>query len=76
MKRERYIQEQDLSILKGIMAGTSSAVLSCRHSVAEGLVYHWKAKFGADVQSRRDRRVLEAPSSRGAGRLADECTEA
>jgi putative transposase len=61
MKRERYIKEQIISILKEHEAGASAADLSRRLGVAENSIYRWKAMYGGMAVSDAKRfRDLEA----------------
>ncbi len=65
MKRQRYSEEQIISILKEHEAGASATDLARRHGVAESTVYRWKAKFGGmEVSEARRLRALEAENSK------------
>ena len=61
MKRKRYSEEKNISILKEHEAGAPAPDSSRRHGVSEQSIYRWKAKFGGmEVSDAKRLRELEA----------------
>jgi putative transposase len=60
MKRNRFTDEQIISILKEHEAGTPVSELCRKHRVSDASIYKWKAKFGGmDVsEAKRPKRLF------------------
>ncbi|MBA9035888.1 putative transposase [Rhizobium leguminosarum] len=60
MKRNRFTDEQIISILKEHEAGTPVSELCRKHGVSDASIYKWKAKFGGmDVSEAKRLKTLE-----------------
>lgn len=60
MKRNRFTEEQIISILKEQEAGAKATDLCRKHGVSSATFYKWKTKFGGlDVSEARRLRALE-----------------
>jgi putative transposase len=72
MKRNRFTEEQIISILKEHEAGAKTADLCRRHGMSEATIYNWKAKFGGmDVSEARRLKALEDENGKLKKLLAD-----
>jgi putative transposase len=72
MKRNRFLDEQIIGILKEHEAGVSVADLCRKHGVSDASIYKWKAKFGGmDVSEAKRLRTLEDENTRLKRLLAD-----
>jgi len=59
MKRERFTEEQIITILKENEAGSTVVDLACHHGVAENTIYRWKSKYGSmEVPDAKRRKKL------------------
>jgi putative transposase len=64
MKRTRFTEEQNISVLREHEAGAKSADLARKHSISEATLCNWKAMFGGmDVSD-----AVRRQASAGAGR--------
>ncbi|MHC2569673.1 putative transposase [Rhizobium leguminosarum] len=60
MKRNRFTDEQIISILKEHEVGTPVSELCRKHGVSDASIYKWKAKFGGmDVSEAKRLKTLE-----------------
>ncbi len=60
MKRNRFTDEQIISILKEHEAGTPVSELCRKHGVSDASIYKWKAKYGGmDVSEAKRLKTLE-----------------
>lgn len=60
MKRNRFTDEQIISILKEHEAGTPVSELCRKHGFSDASIYKWKAKFGGmDVSEAKRLKTLE-----------------
>lgn len=65
MKRNRFSEEQIISILKENEAGMRVADLVRKYNVSEQSIYRWKSKFGGmEVSDARKLRELEDENRR------------
>lgn len=65
MKRNRYTEEQIISILKEHEAGASVPELSRRYGIVENTIYRWKSKYGGmEVSDAKKLRELEDENRR------------
>ena len=72
MKRNRFIEDQIIGILKEHEARVSVADLCRRHGVSDAIVYKWKAKYGGmDVSEAKRQKGLEDENARLKRLLAD-----
>jgi putative transposase len=72
MKRNRYTEEQIITVLKEGEAGVKIEELCRKHGMAQGTYYAWKAKFGGmDVDEARRLRHLEDENRRLKALVAD-----
>ncbi len=61
MKRNRFTDEQIISILKEHEAGTPVSELCRKHGVSDARIYKWKAKYGGmDVSEAKRLKTLLA----------------
>ncbi len=72
MKRNRFTDEQIISILKEHEAGTPVSELCRKHGVSDASIYKWKAKFGGmDVSEAKRLKTLEDENAKLKRLLAD-----
>ena len=72
MKRNRFTDEQIISILKEHEAGTPVSELCRKHGVSDASIYKWKAKFdGMDVSEAKRLKTLEDENTKLKRLLAD-----
>ena len=72
MKRNRFTDEQIISILKEHEAGTPVSELCRKHGVSDASIYKWKAKFGGmDVSEAKRLKALEDENTKLKRLLAD-----
>ena len=72
MKRNRFTDEQIISILKEHEAGTPVAELCRKHGVSDASIYKWKAKFGGmEVSEAKRLKTLEDENAKLKRLLAD-----
>ena len=72
MKRNRFSEEQIISILKEHEAGVPVADLCRKHGVSNASIYKWKAKYGGmDVSQARRLKALEDENAKLKKLLAD-----
>ena len=72
MKRNRFTDEQIISILKEHEAGTPVSELCRKHGVSDASIYKWKAKFGGmDVSKAKRLKTLEDENTKLKRLLAD-----
>jgi putative transposase len=46
MKRNRFAEEQIITVLREHEAGAKTADLARKHGISEATLYNWKAKYG------------------------------
>jgi len=72
MKRNRFTDEQIITILKEHEAGTPVSELCRKHGVSDASIYKWKAKFGGmDVSEAKRLKTLEDENTKLKRLLAD-----
>lgn len=72
MKRNRFTDEQIISILKEHEAGTPVSELCRKHGFSDASIYKWKAKFGGmDVSEAKRLKTLEDENTKLKRVLAD-----
>lgn len=72
MKRNRFSEEQIISIVKEHESGVSVADLCRKHGVSNASIYKWKAKYGGmDVSEAKRLKSLEDENSKLKKLLAD-----
>ncbi|MBY3163087.1 IS3 family transposase [Rhizobium laguerreae] len=72
MKRNRFTDEQIISILKEHEAGTPVSELCRKHGVSDASIYKWKAKFGGmEVSEAKRLKTLEDENTKLKRLLAD-----
>jgi len=72
MKRNRFTEEQIISILKEHESGISVADLCRKHGVSDASIYKWKARFGGmDVSEAKRLKALEDENTKLKRMLAD-----
>ena len=72
MKRNRFSEEQIISILKEHEAGVPVADLCRTHGVSSASIYKWKAKYGGmDVSEAKRLKSLEDENAKLKKLLAD-----
>ncbi len=60
MKRNRFTEEQIISVLSEHEAGAKTADLARKHGISEATLYNWKAKYGGmEVSDAKRLRSLE-----------------
>ncbi len=77
MKRNRFTDEQIISILKEHEAGTPVSELCRKHGVSDASIYKWKAKYGGmDVSEAKRLKTLEDENARLKKLLAEQMLDA
>lgn len=72
MKRNRFTDEQIITILKEHEAGIPVSELCRKHGVSDASIYKWKAKFGGmDVSEAKRLKMLEDENTKLKRLLAD-----
>lgn len=78
MNRNRFTQEQIITVLREHEAGAKAADLARKHGISEATLYNWKAKYGGlDVSEARRQAgscrssAREVPDERASGLLCD-----
>jgi putative transposase len=72
MKRSRFTEEQNITILREQETGVPVADLCRKHGLSSPTFYKWKAKFGGmDVSEARRLKALEDENAKLKRLLAD-----
>ncbi|NNH28808.1 IS3 family transposase [Rhizobium sp. SEMIA 4085] len=67
MKKQRFTEEQIISVLKEQEAGAKVADLCRKHGISEATFYNWKAKYGGmEVSEAKRLKALEDENKRDA----------
>ena len=76
MKRNRFTEEQIISILQEIEAGAIGREVCRRHGISENTLYRWKRKYGGmDVDEARRLKQLEDENRRLKRIVADQAQD-
>ena len=76
MKRQRFMEEQIIGILREQEAGAKVADLARKHGISEATLYNWKAKYGGlDVSEAKRLKSLEDENVKLKKILADQMLE-
>ena len=72
MRKSQFTEEQIITTLKELEAGTPAKELSRRHGVSQQTLYRWKSKYGGMEASEAKRlRQLEDENTRLKKMVAD-----
>jgi putative transposase len=73
MKKQRFTEEQIISVLREQEAGAKTADLCRRHGISEATYYNWKAKYGGmEVSEAKRLKALEDENARLKKLLAEQ----
>lgn len=73
MKKQRFTEEQIISVLKEQEAGVKAADLCHKHGISEATFYTWKAKYGGmEVSEAKRLKTLEDENSKLKTLLAEQ----
>jgi putative transposase len=65
IKRARFREEQNISVLKEAEAGAKFSELRRRHGISDAIFYNWRSKYdGLEVSEMRWLRQLEEEENR------------
>lgn len=77
MKKQRFTEEQIISVLKEQEAGAKAADLCRKHGISEATFYNWKAKYGGmEVSEAKRLKALEDENARLKKLLAEQMLDA
>lgn len=77
MKKQRFSEDQIISVLREHEAGAKAADLARKHGISEATLYNWKAKYGGmDVSEAKRLRALEDENGKLKRLLADAMLDA
>ena len=73
MKKQRFTEEQIISVLKEQEAGAKAADLCRKHGISEATFYNWKAKYGGmEVSEAKRLKALEEENAKLKKLLAEQ----
>ena len=77
MKKQRFMEEQIIGVLREHEAGAKTGDLARKHGISEATLYNWKAKYGGmDVSDAKKLRALEEENGKLKRLLADAMLDA
>ena len=76
MRKSRFTEEQIITTLKELEAGTPAKELSRRHGISQQTLYRWKSKYGGmEVSEAKRLRQLEEENRRLKQMVADQALD-
>lgn len=73
MKKQRFTEEQIISVLKEQEAGAKAADLCRKHGISEATFYNWKARYGGmEVSEAKRLKALEEENAKLKKLLAEQ----
>lgn len=73
MKKQRFLEEQIIAVLKEQEAGAKAADLCRKHGISEATFYNWKAKYGGmEVSEAKRLKALEEENAKLKKLLAEQ----